>query len=139
MTLQKDAIVDIPPNRVKFFGTTGKMLLPCPATVAAMIRRVPPNKVITTTLLCKELTEEFEVEGTCPVTTRKSLQAVAHDHSSGVAYWRVVKQNGGLMSFYPGGLESHAALLQNEGIVINTDGKEPRVHSLKELLANFSA
>ena len=28
MTLLEDVIVDIPPERVKFFGTTGKMLLP---------------------------------------------------------------------------------------------------------------
>ena len=137
MVIQEDAIVDIPPNRVKFFGTTGKMLLPCPATVATMIKKVPQSKVITTTLLCKELTEQFEVEGTCPITTRKSLQAIAHDHSIKVAYWRVVKQNGGLMAFYPGGAESHAALLRNEGIPIDTSGKEPRVNIVKERLAHF--
>lgn len=138
MLLQEDAIVDIPPNRVKYFGTTGKMLLPSPATIAAMIEKIPQSKLITTDLLRKELTDQFEVEGTCPVTTRKSLQAVANDRSNGVAYWRVVKQNGGLMANYPGGVENHAALLQNEGITIDTNGKEPRVNNIKESLAHFA-
>jgi hypothetical protein len=42
MTMQADLIVDIPAERIKFFGTTGKMLLPCPATVAALIEQIPP-------------------------------------------------------------------------------------------------
>ena len=137
MVMQEDAIVDIPPNRVKFFGTTGKMLLPCPATVAAVIKKVPQSKVITTTLLCKELTKQFEVEGTCPITTKKSLQAIANEPSNRVAYWRVVKQNGGLMANYPGGVESHAALLQEEGIAIDMGGKEPMVNNFKERLAHL--
>jgi hypothetical protein len=33
MAQQEDIIVDIPENRVKFFGTTGKMLLPSVSTV----------------------------------------------------------------------------------------------------------
>ena len=137
MVLQEDTIVDIPPNRVKYFGTTGKMLLPCPATIAAMITKIPETKVITTDLLRKELTKQFEVEGTCPVTTKKSLQAVANERSNHVAYWRVVKQNGGLMAYYPGGVQSHAALLRKEGIPVDTDGKEPRVNNVKKRLARL--
>jgi hypothetical protein len=32
MEPQEDVIVDIPADRIKFFGGTGKMLLPGPAT-----------------------------------------------------------------------------------------------------------
>ena len=71
MEPQEDVIVDIPKDRVKFFGGTGKMLLPSPATVAALIKKIPKRKLITTNLLCKELTDQFKVRGTCPVTTQK--------------------------------------------------------------------
>jgi len=55
LALQNDVIVDIPANRVTFFGPTGKILLPCPATVSAQIQKIPaPNKHITTDLLHRQ-------------------------------------------------------------------------------------
>ena len=39
--LQQDVIVDIPPNRVRYFGTTGKMLLPSAAAIARCDRYHP--------------------------------------------------------------------------------------------------
>ena len=41
MQPKEDAIVDIPEDRLRFFGGAGKMLLPGPATVAALIEKVP--------------------------------------------------------------------------------------------------
>jgi hypothetical protein len=35
MESQKDLIVDIPKERIRFFGGGGKMLLPSPATIGA--------------------------------------------------------------------------------------------------------
>jgi len=134
---QQDAIVDIPPNRVKFFGTTGKMLLPSPATVAAVIQTIPARKLITTDLLRRKLTDQFQVEGTCPVTTKKALRAIAHDTNARVAYWRVVNQNGGLVGIFPGGVEGHAALLRNEGFTIDTNGKAPKVMQFRDSLVRL--
>lgn len=88
MIQQEDSIVDIPPERVKFFGTTGKMLLPSAATVAALLSQIPASKLLTTVQLRQKLTAQFKVEGTCPVTTRKALQAVAQDADSRTPYWR---------------------------------------------------
>ena len=85
------------------------MLLPSPMTVAALIQKIPANKRITTTLLRKLLTDKFDVQGTCPVTTQKALQAIAHNPAHQVAYWRVVNQNGKLIAKFPGGVEGHAA------------------------------
>jgi hypothetical protein len=95
MVLQEDLIVEIPKNRLKFFGGAGKMLLPSPATVAALIKKIPEHKIITTGLLCKELTEQFKVRGTCPVTTQKALQEIAHDSTNECPYWKVVNPSGG--------------------------------------------
>jgi alkylated DNA nucleotide flippase Atl1 len=137
MELQEDAIVDIPENRVKFFGCSGKMLLPSPATVEALIKKIPENKLITTDLLRQKLTDQFKVQGTCPVTTQKALQAIAKDSSKNVAYWRVINQNGELIAKFPGGVEDHAALLKQEGFTIDTKGKVPRVKQFRESLVRF--
>ena len=137
MKPQEDAIVDIPDNRIKFFGGTGKMLLPSAATVAALIKKVPKHKLITTNLLCQELTHQFKVKGTCPVTTQKALQAIARDSSENVAYWRVINANGGLIARFPGGAAGQAALLRKEGFTMDTKGKAPKVKNFRESLVHF--
>lgn len=137
MELQEDAIVDIPENRIKFFGGPGKMLLPSPATVATMIQKIPEHQLLTTSLLRKQLTTQFNVQGTCPVTTQKALQAVAHDSNTQVAYWRVINQGGQLITRFPGGVEAHAAHLRQEGFTIDTTGKAPKVKAFTEHLARF--
>src|ERR1700734_3388989 len=90
MVPKEDLIVDIPEDRLKFFSGAGKMLLPSSATVAALIEKIPEHKLITTSLLCKELTQRFKVRGTCPVTTQKALHEIAHDSANECPYWRVV-------------------------------------------------
>jgi hypothetical protein len=131
-----DAIVDIPKERVGFFGGAGKMLLPGPATVAAVIEKVPARSLITTNLLCQRLTRQFNVQGTCPVTTQKALQALAHDPSDTVAYWRVVKANGELIARFPGGAEGQAERLRKEGFSLDRKGKAPRVANFRESLVS---
>jgi alkylated DNA nucleotide flippase Atl1 len=137
MELQEDVIVDIPENRIRFFGGSGKMLLPSPATVAALIKEIPANKLVTTELLRQKLTAQFNVQGTCPVTTQKAIQAIARDSSKNVAYWRIVNKNGGLIAKFPGGVEGHAALLRQEGYTIDTKGKIPKVKEFRESLVRF--
>jgi hypothetical protein len=137
MELQEDVIVDIPADRVKFFGGTGKMLLPGPATVAALIKKIPKHKLITTNLLCQELTDQFKVRGTCPVTTQKALQAIAHGSNESIAYWRVINANGGLIARFPGGTAGQAALLVEEGFTIDTKWKVSKVKNFRESLVHF--
>jgi alkylated DNA nucleotide flippase Atl1 len=133
----EDQIVDIPKERFKFFGGPGKMLLPAPATVAALIKRIPERKLATTNQLCQELTEQFKVRGTCPVTTQLALQAVAHDAIRKVPYWRVIKGTGGLFSRFPGGVEAQAALLKKEGFAVDQKGKIPRLKDFQQSLVHF--
>jgi hypothetical protein len=97
----EDQIVDIPKERFKFFGGPGKMLLPGPATLAALVKKIPEHKLVTTNQLCQELTEQFKVRGTCPVTTQQALQAVAHDATRKVPYWRVIKGTEGYLAGSP--------------------------------------
>jgi 6-O-methylguanine DNA methyltransferase, DNA binding domain len=127
MELQEDVIAAISPAREKFFGCSGKMLLPSPKTVAAFIQKMPARKLISTDVLRKKLAEQFEVEATCPVALRQALQAIAKDASQITAYWRVVKKNGELIATYPGGLNAHATLLKKDGFAIDRTGKAPKV------------
>ena len=130
-----DAIVDIPNDRLSYFGGAGKMLLPGPATVAAAVtENVPAGKLTTVSLICRKLANQFNVRGTCPVTTQKSLQAVAHGANTEVAYWRVVKANGGLIARFPGGVEGQAERLRKEGFTLDRKGKAPRVAHFRESL-----
>jgi hypothetical protein len=137
MEPQEDVIVDIPENRIRYFGTTGKMLLPSPTTIATWINKIPERHLMTTDLLRKKLTEQFKVQGTCPVTTQKALQTVAHHESMQVAYWRMLKKNGELIASFPGGVEGHAARLRKEGFVIDTSGKHPKIQDFATHLAQF--
>jgi alkylated DNA nucleotide flippase Atl1 len=132
--LERDEIVEIAKDRERSLGTGGRMLLPCPATVAAVVKRIPRNKVVTTELIRKALAKQFEVDTTCPFNTKLCLQALANDPRQKLAYWRVIKANGELMNYYPGGVEGQAALLKKEGFAIDKKGKTPKVKAFKENL-----
>jgi hypothetical protein len=137
MEPQQDLVVDIPKERIRFFGGAGKMLLPSPATVAALIEKVTEHNLVTTRLLCQELTDQFKVKGTCPVTTQKAVQAIAHDSTKKVPYWRVIQANGGLMSRFPGGVDGQTTLLRKEGFTVDRKGNLAKVKNFKESLVRF--
>jgi alkylated DNA nucleotide flippase Atl1 len=131
MIPQENQIVDIPRNREKFFGGPGKMLLPSPAEVESVLIEIPLHRLLTTGNLRQELTRKFRVQGTCPVTIQKALVMLAHDPEKQVPYWRVINQNGGLISRFPGGVQGHAARLQSEGFKIEIVGNTQRVKNFK--------
>ncbi|MBK8024175.1 MAG: GyrI-like domain-containing protein [Chloroflexi bacterium] len=135
--MESDEIVDIPNNRVKFFGTTGKMLLPSPQTIADVLRTIPEGRLVTTEQLSQAMAERFAVEAVCPVTTYKSLRALGADPSSAAPVWRVVKQNGDLPVLLTGGPDGQAAFLAEEGIEIESSGKTPKVKGFRNRLAHI--
>ena len=126
--MQEDMIVDIPENRIKFFGTSGKMLLPCSKTVATTISKIPEGKLMTSEQLRKTLTEQFQVQGTCPVTMKKALQAVVKE--SNHPYWRIIKANGETLSYMPDAKEK----LEKEGFEIEARDEKIRIQSFKQHL-----
>ncbi len=135
--LQEDIIVDISKAREKFFGCSGKMLLPSRYTVQALLRTIPQHQLATTEWIQRSLAAQFNVQVTCPVTTRKALQAIAKDSSGNLAFWRVVKKSGELMAIYPGGVTVQAERLTQQGFEIDMGGKKPKVLNLKANLVLF--
>jgi alkylated DNA nucleotide flippase Atl1 len=127
-----DTIVDISPERERFFGCSGRMLKPSRMSIEALIRRIPAGKLITTDALRAELARQFQVEVTCPSDTQKALRAIASDASGRSAFWRVVKKNGEFMSIFPGGIAAQAARLQAEGLEVDATRKAPRVKDFSE-------
>jgi alkylated DNA nucleotide flippase Atl1 len=138
MELQEDVIVDISKAREKFFGCSGKMLLPSRKTVQALLEQIPPHQLVTTEWIQRTLAAQFNVEVTCPVTTRKALQAIAKDSSGNLAFWRVVKKNGDLMAIYPGGVAVQAEQLTQQGFEIDSTAKKPKVLNLKANLVDLT-
>lgn len=132
----EDEIVAISPERVKFFGCSGRMLLPCPATVAALVKEVPSGKVATLDLLRSELARRSGVETVCPFQTKQALRAIANQ-SGAVPLWRLVRKNGEMLKYLPGGAANQAALLGKEKVETAQTAGGRKVKNLKECLVRF--
>jgi alkylated DNA nucleotide flippase Atl1 len=129
--MQKDAkVVAIPPKMQPRFGR-GKMLIPSPLDVEALIRKTPRGKLITQTQIRERLAKAAGADCACPITTgifvRIVAEAAAEDERSGKArvtpYWRVVRDDGALLEKLPGGPSMQAAQLEAEGHTIDRAGK----------------
>jgi alkylated DNA nucleotide flippase Atl1 len=134
MEKQIDTVIDIPDRQIRFFGGSGKMLLPSRATVEALLSQIPEAKLMTTAHFRKKLADQFNVRGTCPVTTRKALAAIANDHRNNIPYWRLINQDGSLIASFPGGIEGHAQLLELEGFAVDKSAPKMRVKDFKKFL-----
>ena len=124
---QEPRIVDDPRGR-------GKMLIPAPLDVDALIQRVKEGKLITDKQIRERLARNFRADLTCPMTTgifiRIVAEAAEEDLRDGkekiTPYWRVIKSDGSLNEKFPGGVEAQAARLRAEGHTIQSGkGKKP--------------
>ncbi len=132
-------LVKIPLAMQKRFGR-GFMLVPSPREVDALIRTVPSGGLTTTTEIRSKLAAEHSADTTCPLTTgifvRIAAEAAEEDAREGrrpvTPYWRVVKDDGSLNPKFPGGFESQAAKLCEEGhrILPGRGNRPPRVADL---------
>ena len=139
-------IVDIPPRMVRRYGH-GKMLVPKPLDVDALIRKVGEGELITQDQVREKLAKDFEVDATCPLTTgifvRIAAEVAEEDLSEGkkevTPYWRVLKADGSLNPKFPGGEELQAARLEAEGHIIEPGRgkKPPRVGGFESSLARL--
>lgn len=132
--MQKEAeIVDVPPSWIRKYGT-GKMLIPRPLDIDALVRKVPRGKLVTQDQIREKLARDCNVVASCPLCSgifiRIIAEAAEEDLRDGKAditpYWRVVKPDGSLNEKFPGGVERQAAHLQEEGHIIGpAKGRKP--------------
>lgn len=138
MHMLKDEIVSISAEREKFFGCSGRMLLPSPGTVAAVVKEIPSGKVATLDLLRSELARRAGVEAVCPFQTKQALRAIA-GQSEPVPFWRLVRKNGEMLKYLPGGVAGQAAFLKKEKVATEQTATGQKVKRLKEHLVRFES
>ena len=139
-------LVDIPPKMVKKFGK-GRMLVPSPRDVDALIRKVKRGKLVTQPQIREKLARDFHADVTCPITTGIFVwiasEAAEEELRAGkkrvTPCWRVIRDNGGLNEKFPGGVREQARRLRLEGHRITTvkTGSTPRVEDFEARLARL--
>ncbi|MEY4562057.1 MAG: hypothetical protein RLZZ618_1334 [Pseudomonadota bacterium] len=132
--LDEDFVVDISDTLERFFGCGGRMLKPSVATVESLLTYIPPGRLITTDEFRRVLAHRHDVAVTCPFDTKLSLESLARTRNLHVPYWRVVKRNGALIDWFPGGVTLQGELLQGEAFDIDTELSPPRVKRFRTKL-----
>jgi alkylated DNA nucleotide flippase Atl1 len=120
-------VVDIPPAMQKRMGP-GKMLLPCPLDVDALIRTVRRGRLVTQSQIRETLAHAHQADVACPITTgifvRIAAEAAEQDLRAGkkrvTPYWRVVRDDGTLNEK----LKRQAARLRDEGYAIEPGSRK---------------
>lgn len=135
--VQEARLVDDPKGR-------GKMLIPKPLDVDALVRMIQDGKLATVDRIRERLARDANANFTCPLTAgiflRISAEAAEEDLGDGktgiTPYWRVVKKDGSLNEKFPGGVEAQAARLRQEGhgIEAGKGKKTPKVRDFERSL-----
>jgi alkylated DNA nucleotide flippase Atl1 len=112
--LRNDVLVDIPPDQERRFGISGKMLQPSLASVADAVSQVPRGTVMPITELRQRLADGHGAQTTCPFLTKRALMAIAEDPNGTTPYWRIVRANGAMIDYLPGGAAAQARRLKAE-------------------------
>ena len=143
---QQPKIVDIPPRMQSRLGK-GRMVIPRPLDVDALIRRVPKGKLVTVLQLRKELAKRSKVDIACPLCTgifvRISAEAADEERRAGkkrvTPFWRVISGEGRLNPKFPGGAGAQKHSLLSEGHkVLKATGKKPvAVANFEDALVRF--
>jgi len=136
-------IVEINDKMSKRWGT-GTVVIPAPKEVDDIMRKIPAGKLITITQIRAFLAQEHGATIGCPLTTgifawvaaNAAEEAAAEGEKNITPYWRTLKSGGELNQKYPGGIETQATRLREEGHTIEPGkGKKPsRVSDFEKAL-----
>jgi hypothetical protein len=136
--------ITMPEKLMKRWGR-GKMLIPSPVEVNAVMQQVRKGRLITIDLVRTFLAAKHRVGATCPMTTGIFAWIAAHAAEEArekgrkriTPYWRTLKTGGELNAKYPGGVEDLKAKLENEGHSIEQRGKRFFVSDFEPKLARL--
>jgi hypothetical protein len=120
----------------------GRMVVPAPTEVDALMKQVPKGRLVTINELRAALAAKHRVAFACPITTGIFSWIAAHAaneaETAGVKritpYWRTLKTGGELNPKYPGGIEGLAKRLKREGHKILRKGKKAIVADYSRVL-----
>ncbi len=136
-------VVEITDKMSKRWGT-GTLVIPAPREVDEIMGKVPNGKLITINQIRQIVAQKHGATIGCPLTTgifvgiaaRAAEEAAAEGKKDITPYWRTLKSKGELNEKYPGGVESQAAHLRQEGHSIEPGKgkKPPRVKEFERAL-----
>lgn len=123
----------------------GTMVVPAPAEVDELMRRVSKGKVATINELRGALASKHGVNVACPITTGIFSWIAAHAADEAAAegakritpYWRTLKTGGELNPKYPGGIPGLKKRLSAEGHRVVQRGKRWFVEDFERALVKF--
>lgn len=121
---------------------TGRLVIPAPREVDALMKQVPKGRVVTINDLRAALAKKHNVDFACPLTTGIFSWIAAHAAAEAEAegtkritpYWRTLKNGGEVNPKYPGGPDKVAQKLRREGHKIVTKGKRVLVAGFEKSL-----
>ena len=124
---------------------TGTVVIPAPREVDEIMGRVTKGKVITINEIRAIPARKHGATIGCPITTgvfawvaaNAAGEAEAQGRKGITPYWRTLKSGGELNEKYPGGVETQARRLREEGHTIEPGkGKKPsKVKDFEKFLA----
>ena len=126
-------VVEITDKMSKRWGT-GTLVIPAPREVDEIMGKVPRGKLITMNQIREIVAQKHGATIGCPLTTgifagiaaRAAEEAAAEGKANITPYWRTLKSKGELNEKYPGGVETQATHLREEGHIIEPGkGKKP--------------
>lgn len=121
-------------------GGVGRMLIPAPREVDAVMKSVRKGQLISIDRIRRRLAANHNADFTCPLTTGIFAWIAAHaademEHEGKkrfTPYWRTLKSGGELNPKYPGGINSQKGRLEAEGHEIVQRGKRYFVRDWKD-------
>ena len=139
-------VIEIDERMSQRWGT-GTCVIPAPVEVDALMKKVPKGKVTTINEIRGALARKHGATIGCPITTgifagiaaRAAEEAAADGKKDMTPYWRTLKSGGELNPKYPGGVESQAARLKDEGhsIEFGRDKRPKRVKDFEKSLVKL--
>jgi hypothetical protein len=120
----------------------GRMVIPAPREVDALMKRVPKGRVVTINELRVALAAKHAVDFACPLTTGIFSWIAAHAAAERATqgtqritpYWRTLKTGGELNPKFPGGVRELSRRLRAEGHRIRQKGKRLYVANFERAL-----
>ena len=137
-------VFEISPKQSKRWGS-GTCVIPAPAEVDALMRRVPKGKVTTIDEMRKALAHRHRTTIACPITTgifswiaaHAAAEAEAEGKKRTTSYWRTLKTGGEVNPKYPGGVTALKRKLAAEGHKVLQKRNRFFVKDFAEKLATF--
>ena len=110
--------------------------------IVGLMKKVPRGKLTTIVEICKTIAKQHNVKGCCSLTTgifimtaaNAAGEAVNEGKDLNIPYWRTLKADGFLNPKYPGGVEAHRRMLEEEGFVMENRGKKVLVRDFEKFL-----